>query len=406
MANVMKRLFTWARPLKEGVYHYRSGGTLEGHRVHLRIESNGSGFLIIDADKILYLNQTAAEIIKGFLDGKSDEEIIKGMTERYRVKKDMVSEDLDTLKHTVKRFAEATDIDPVTYLTDKDISMFTTGFSAPHRMDLLLTYNNSNIYRSFCFKHPEEVKTINLEQWKRIIEILWNVGVPHILFAGGEPTSFENFVELVQFAEEVGIVTGLLTNGEKLENMKYTDSLVEAGLDHLQITIESHRKEIHNTLVGETTWERTVRGLGNALATPLYCVAHTTFTKKNRDDIPGFISFLKEKGVYAFAGDALKEGRIIKETELSLTEDEIREVIEKIVEATVKNEIAFVWYGEENIKGNLKTSGVWEYNMCIEPNGDVTPCECEYRSFGNILKEEWSTVWENAIRYNKEMLKS
>lgn len=402
MANVIKKIFRRARPLEKAVYHYRSGGTLEGHRVHLRIESNGSGILIIDADKILYLNQTAAEIIKGFLDGKSDEEIIKGMGERYRVREDTLSDDLDTLKHTVKRFAEATDIDPVTYLSNEDISLFTSGFSAPHRMDLLLSYDKSSIFRSFCFKHPEEVETINFEQWKKVIEILWNIGVPHILFAGGEPTYLENFVDLVRFAEEVGIVAGLLTNGERFMDMKYTTSLVEAGLDHLQITVESHRKEIHNQLVGESTWEKTIKGLENALATPLYCVVHTTFTKKNRDEVPKFISYLKEKGVYAFAADALKEGRTVKETELTLTEDETRNVFEKLVEATEKNEISFVWYGEEKLEEGAKKSDVWEYSMCIEPNGDVSPCEFEYRTFGNILKDEWKTIWKKAIKYNKE----
>ncbi len=402
MANVIKKIFRRARPLEKAVYHYRGGGTLEGHRVHLRIESNGSGILIIDADKILYLNQTAAEIIKEFLDGKSDEEIIKGMRERYRVREDTLSDDLDTLKHTVKRFAEATDIDPVTYLSNEDISLFTSGFSAPHRMDLLLTYDKSSIFRSFCFKHPEEVETINFEQWKKVIEILWNIGVPHILFAGGEPTSLENFVDLIRFAEEVGIVTGLLTNGERFMDMKYTTSLVEAGLDHLQVTVESHRKEIHNQLVGESTWEKTIKGLENALATPLYCVAHTTFTKKNRDEVPKFISYLKEKGVYAFAADALKEGRTVKETELTLTEDETRNVFKKLVEATEKNEISFVWYGEEKVEEGAEKSGVWEYSMCIEPNGDVSPCEFQYKTFGNILKDEWKTIWKKAIKYNKE----
>jgi len=400
MGNVFKKIFKRARPLKEAVYHYRSGGTLEGHRVHLRIESNGSGLLIIDADKILYLNQTAAEIIKGFLDGKNDEEIITETVERYRVKKETVFEDLDMLKHTIKRFTEATDVDPVTYLTDEDFSKFTSGFSSPHRMDLLLTYDNSNIFRNFCFEHSEDTKSTNFEQWKRIIEILWNIGIPHILFAGGEPTLFENFVELVHFAEEVGIVTGLLTNGEKLENMKYTESLVEAGLDHLQVTIESHKGEIHDQLAGEGTWVKSVKGLENALATPLYCVAHTTFTKKNIHEIPEFISFLKEKGVYAFAGDVLKKGRTVKETELSLTDEETKCVVDKLVEVTEKNEIAFVWYGEEKVEGDAKISGVWEYSMCIEPNGDVTPCEFKYRSFGNILKDDWKNIWKKAVRYS------
>jgi MoaA/NifB/PqqE/SkfB family radical SAM enzyme len=401
MSSGIKNFFKWAKPLKKGVHHYRSGGTLEGHRVHLRIESNGSGLLIIDADKILYLNQTAAEIIKGFLDGKSDEEIEKWMVSRYRVRGDTVSDDIDSLKHTVKRFAEATDVDPVTYLTNKDISMFTTGFSAPHRMDLVLTYEKENLLRRFCYQSPKKTEILDFNQWKWVIDTLWNIGVPHILFSGGEPTRHENFVELVQYAEDVGVVTGLLTDGEKLKDTSYVDSLEKAGLDHIQITVESQKKEIHDSLIGDGMWEKTVKGMENALKTPLYCVAHTTFTKRNSDDIPGFVSFLKQKGVYAFAADALRKESVTQPTELSLSQDEIAEIIKRISDETRKSEISFVWYGLETSQED-RPSGMWEYSMCIEPNGDVSPCEFEYKSFGNIQKNDWKTIWEKAVKYNRE----
>jgi MoaA/NifB/PqqE/SkfB family radical SAM enzyme len=400
MANAIKRLFTWAKPLKQGVFHYRSGGMLEGHRVHLRIESNGSGLLIIDADKILYCNQTAAEMLKGLLDGKSDEEVVTNMTARYRAASETVAEDVDDLKHTIKRFAEATDVDPVTYLSNEDIGLFTSGFSAPHRMDLILSYEGSDLYRRFCTKPPESPHTITFEQWKRVIEILWNVGVPHVLFGGGEPTANEHFVDLVRFAEEVGIVTGLLTNGTRLADGDYTNALVDAGLDHLQITILSHNAATHNALAGGGTWEGTVKGLENALATPLYCVAHATFTKKNKDDIGGFLSFLKGKGVYAFAGNALVEGNVVTGDGLALSPEETRDVANQLSREAEKCEIAFIWYGSETDATEVQPSGRWEYSLCIEPNGDVTPCEREYASFGNILEQPWQQIWKRSIKYN------
>jgi MoaA/NifB/PqqE/SkfB family radical SAM enzyme len=401
MANIIKRMFTWAKPIKEGVYHYRNGGNLEGHRVHLRVESNGSGLLIIDADKILYLNQTAAEMIKGFLDGKDDSQIAEEMVKRYRARKDVVSEDITALRDTIKRFAEATDVDPVTTVSDTDISLFTGAFSAPHRMDLILTYNNSDIFREYCYNIQKDMENINYEQWKRVIEILWNIGVPHILFAGGEPTKTDNFVNLIRFAENMGIVTGLLTDGVKLADMKYTNELVDGGLDHLQITIESRDSNVHNRIVGEDIWDKTVKGLMNALATPLYCVAHTTFTRENIDDIPRFISFLKEKGVYAFAADALTESKVTRKTELAITNDEKNNVIKILSNETKEKDISFVWYGDK-IEGEAETSQGWEYSMCIEPNGDVTPCEFEYKTFGNILKQEWREIWKRSIKYSKE----
>lgn len=400
MANAINRFFGRPKPLKQGVFHYRSGGMLEGHRVHLRIETNGSGLLIIDADKIVYLNQTAAEIIKGLLDGMGDEELIAKMIKRYRASKETIEDDVDSLKHTIKRFAEATDTDPVTYLSNEDIALFTAGFSAPHRMDLVLSYEGCDLYRRFCMEQPEAVNAIGFDQWKRIIEILWNAGVPHILFAGGEPTASDHFVDLMRFAEEVGIVTGLLTNGRKLADMDYANMLVEAGLDHLQVTVLSPHEAVHDGLAGKGTWKQTVKGLENALATPIYCVAHTTFTKKNRDDIKGFVSFLKRKGVYAFAGDALVEGNTRADDQLVLSAREVQELTGALAAHTDAEGISFIWYGDEHVNTEAQPSGRWEYSLCIEPNGDVTPCERKYISFGNILKQDWEEIWKRSIQHS------
>ena len=61
-----------------------------------------------------------------------------------------------------------------------------------------------------------------------------------------------------------------------------------------------------------------------------------------------------------------------------------------------------MWYGSEVFHDREETSGIWEYSMCIEPNGDVSPCEFDYRSFGNIQKNDWKSIWDNAIKYNRE----
>jgi radical SAM protein with 4Fe4S-binding SPASM domain len=37
------------------------------------------------------------------------------------------------------------------------------------------------------------------------------------------------------------------------------------------------------------------------------------------------------------------------------------------------------------------------YNMCIEPNGDVLPCQSYYSSLGNIMEEDWQAIWEHDL---------
>jgi radical SAM protein with 4Fe4S-binding SPASM domain len=37
------------------------------------------------------------------------------------------------------------------------------------------------------------------------------------------------------------------------------------------------------------------------------------------------------------------------------------------------------------------------YNMCVEPNGDVIPCQSYYQSLGNILSSKWNDIWNHEL---------
>ena len=37
------------------------------------------------------------------------------------------------------------------------------------------------------------------------------------------------------------------------------------------------------------------------------------------------------------------------------------------------------------------------YNMCIEPDGSVLPCQSYYQSLGNILTDKWLSIWEHDL---------
>jgi radical SAM protein with 4Fe4S-binding SPASM domain len=38
-----------------------------------------------------------------------------------------------------------------------------------------------------------------------------------------------------------------------------------------------------------------------------------------------------------------------------------------------------------------------EYSICIEPNGDVLPCQSYYVSAGNILADPWNEIWHSEL---------
>jgi radical SAM protein with 4Fe4S-binding SPASM domain len=37
------------------------------------------------------------------------------------------------------------------------------------------------------------------------------------------------------------------------------------------------------------------------------------------------------------------------------------------------------------------------YNMCIEPDGGVLPCQSYYQQLGNLLLDSWNSIWEHEL---------
>ena len=73
-------------PLPAGVYHYIAPPEDPfNHRLHLRLEADGTGLLIINAATVLHLNQTAAEFAWHIVNQSTKEEAARAIQQRYRV---------------------------------------------------------------------------------------------------------------------------------------------------------------------------------------------------------------------------------------------------------------------------------------------------------------------------------
>lgn len=119
-------------------------------------------------------------------------------------------------------------------------------------------------------------------QWKQVIKQCWDLGIPHIIFTGGEPTLRDDLPELIAFAKSQGQITGLNTNGRRLANKDFLKTLVDAGLDHIQITFRSANASIHDRLVSHPgAWEETIAGIKNAVGSRLFVMTNTTLLQEN-----------------------------------------------------------------------------------------------------------------------------
>jgi radical SAM protein with 4Fe4S-binding SPASM domain len=391
---------------KPGVYHYRRDNPGEKSRVHLRLDPDGHGTLIINANRILHLNPTAALLAYYILEEAPEQEGIRLIRQKYHVGTAQVRTDLAMLRGQLEELVRPDGACPIHELGLETVMPFSARPTAPYRLDLALTYRCNNDC-AHCYNiEGRDVKERSTEDWKRILDKAWDLGIPHIIFTGGEPTLREDLPDLIAHAEKNGQITGLNTNARRLADPQYVEKLVATGLDHVQITVESNEAEVHDRMVCiKGAFPQTIRGLQNALASPLYVMTNTTMLRTNVHTIPATLDFLAETGVVTIGLNALIYSGRGSSVGTGLAEAELAPLLKIARQKTEARGQRLIWYtptqycGFDPMALDLGVKGCTAalYNMCVEPDGNVLPCQSYYQPLGNLLTDEWDSIWNHDL---------
>ncbi len=395
------------------LYHYLRQSGESRVRVHLRLDPDGHGTLIVNANRILHLNPTAARMAQLLLEGRSREEIAHLFRTEYRISRKQLLADLDAFALQLEGLLAPEEVCPIHDLGLETVAPFSAHPTAPYRLDLALTYRcNNDCPHCYNVEHWPPGLTATLQgrelptdDWKRILDRAWELGIPHIVFTGGEPTLRDDLPALIAYAEHNGQITGLNTNGRRLADPKYLEQLVEAGLDHLQITLESCEAEIHDRMVGARAFDQTVRGLKNALRTRLFVMTNTTMLRTNVHTIPATLDFLAELGVPTVGLNALIYAGRGATVGTGLDERELAPLLALARQKTEAHGQRLIWYTPtqychfDPVQMELGVKGCTAalYNMCVEPDGGVLPCQSYYQPLGNFLRDDWETIWNHPL---------
>ena len=391
---------------KVSLFQYQFENEFGKSRVHLRIdEQEEIGTLIINANRILHLNSTASMLAQLILDKKTDIFIINYFKKKYNVTERQAKQDLLDMRSQLAELLNPNGSCPIHSMDIEILSPFSSKPSAPYRMDLALTYRCNNNC-THCYNARERhFPELSTDKWKMILDETWKLGIPHIVFTGGEPTLRDDLAELISHAESNGQITGLNTNGRKLSNPEFVDKLVAAGLDHIQITFESSNPAIHNEMVNASAYDQTLQGIKNAVNSQLFVMTNTTMLATNFESIPATLDLLAELNVPTIGLNALIHSGKGKTVGTGLSEDSLSGILKLAQLKTDHAGQRLVWYTPTKYCGfdpqyldlGVKGCSAALYNMCIEPNGDVIPCQSYYQPVGNILTDSWDSIWNHDL---------
>ena len=388
------------------IFHYVRETADEKLRIHLRLDADGAGTLIVNASSVMHLNPMAALMAYLILEEKSEKEILSSITKQYRVGAAQAGNDLSTFRFQLSELLCPDGACPIHELDLESIMPFSARPSAPYRMDLAVTYRCNNDC-AHCYNARERnFPELSTEQWFKIMDQLWALGVPHIIFTGGEATLRNDLPELIRHAENNGQITGLNTNARRLSDEKYVQTLVDAGLDHVQVTVESCDEQIHDEMMrSKGAFKQTIQGLKNALNSKLYVMTNTTMLRNNVHKIPETLDFLAEIGVPTVGLNALIYSGNGATVGTGLRENELQPILDIATHKTAERGQKLIWYTPtqycqfDPTASNLGVKGCTAalYSMCIESNGDVLPCQSYYQPLGNMLTDSWDSIWNHKL---------
>jgi len=378
--QVFDNLFMKVRPVPAGMYQYQApAGAPLPYKWHLRVESDGTGMMVLNASTVLHLNQTAIEYAYYLAQGKKQKEIIELVADRYDVDKVQAEKDLDEFIAKITLLINSEDLDPETYLEMERVLPYTKKLTAPLRIDCALTYKVSSGTESIVAPNERVTRELSTEEWFKALETISHAGVPHVIFTGGEPTLRNDLPDLVGKTEQIGVVSGLLTDGRRLTDKKYLQSLLASGLDHIMLLADEESQDF---------WQ----ALKLLMPADIAVTVHATLTKANQTDFIALLEKLAAQKVISLSLSAEDESlsKQLDEASHKAAALGMKLVWDLPVPYSACHPVAM----EEKEAGGRLAEGAGKAWLYIEPDGDVLPAQGINRVMGNILIDPWSRIWK------------
>jgi pyrroloquinoline quinone biosynthesis protein E len=265
----------------------------------------------------------------------------------------------------------------------------------------------------YC-SNPLELAAVSSElstaEWIDVFQQSGKLGMLHAHFTGGEPLARPDLTELIAGARSAGLYTNLITSGIGL-NESRLQALVDAGLDHIQLSFQDSREGAANWIGGAKAHAHKIELSRIIRRHKIAFTVNLVIHRQNIDHIEEMISFIEqlapdrmEIAHTQYYGWALRNRAALLPT---------REQLEKAVTA--------VSVAEKRLAGHIRIDSVvpdyyarfpkacmggWGRRlMLINPSGKVLPCHAAEvipgLSFENVREKTLESIWQDSPLFQR-----
>jgi radical SAM protein with 4Fe4S-binding SPASM domain len=290
--------------------------------------------------------------------------------------------------------------------------------------------NRCNLRCKHCYQDSEHnalPDELTLAEKLDLVDQMAEQYVPMIAFAGGEPTICKDLLPVLGHCQQYGIHTTVASHGGTI-TPKMAARLAEAGVKYVEVSLDSVHPAKHDAFRGQPgMWHRTVQGMGNVVKQEgmrlgvAMCVHQGNF-----DELEDMLQFAVDLGASCFAHfNFIPVGRGLNMAECDLSPPQREWLLRtlntwmqsgKIGVISTAPQFGRVCIAHAPTEGQQPCShagggggekarvvakylggcGAGRTYVCIEPNGNITPCVyLPHRVLGNIRQRRFSDIFRN-----------
>ena len=257
-----------------------------------------------------------------------------------------------------------------------------------------------NLSCSYCYSNSsKELRNeLDFESVCKILCELRNSGVFYVFFLGGEPLLRKDFIDILEYAQSIGLGTMLTSNGWFI-NESVANKLHDVGVSIARISIDGYRSSTHDKIRNKVgSWDKATNAVNHLVNSKIPKVGISpTITPENLNEIDELINWASEHNVDEIQISPLcATGRGKHLPELSVDESlKLKEIVAaskskykleiNAPEGIDNNKPAQHYVKHECMSPLLSGCGAGRNSMAISPYGEVYPCILKRDSVGNVL---------------------
>ena len=231
----------------------------------------------------------------------------------------------------------------------------------------------------------------------------------------GDPIAHPRLSEIVRTIRAAGLECSLFTNGT-LAQPDLAATLVECGIQQLNLSLNAGSREVYERVAGKDLWERAVGFLRDVIeqrrragvSLPRVRLSYVV-CRENVADLERAVALCCELGVDETSWAVM--GELPETAHLQLGAGEVADVLARIPDWSRRLEAAGIVHdlasfaaelplrvGADRPQENPLQRGLpcyegWMFSV-VGPDGAVAPCcYCEGVLLGNVVEEDYTRIW-------------